>query len=245
MDFKVDNLHFTSHDPYYSPKRLWLTPSQFTEGAKYAKENNINNFFLYRGNEDLPSKVHLDLSWLLQFPDTYYLEIMLHPSKKSNLDALYALKNLQYLVYFGYNDIPLDHTRLPSLKSLYTHYSATQLEGNHLFSLLPNLQRLKLWHIKKQPDCHFLGILPTVTKLELTWSKSLETLSGIENLPVLETISTERCSSLKDVNALLQCNNLLSAWLGTSKLLDLTALTQLKQNGIQIGGPPGSPASKI
>lgn len=245
MDFKVDHLRFTSHDPGYTPRRLWLSPSQFKDGAEYAKKNKINNFFIYSGNDDLPKLVDLDLSWLKHFPDTYYLEIMLHPSKASDIDAIYGLSQLKYLVYFGYDKKPLDHRCLGSLKSLYTHYDISQLDGCSSFNLLPHLQKLKLWHIKKQVDCTFLGELPSVTQLELTWAKSLECLDGVETLPNLVSVSTNRCSSLKDISALLKCKNLQGAWIESSKQLDLGAALKLKENGVNIGGPPGSAVSKI
>ncbi len=245
MNFKIDTLRFTSNDPAFDGRRLWLSPSQFEEGAEYAKANNIKNFFIWRGDEELPAVVNLDLSWLSRFPDTFYLEIMPHLSKESQIDALYDLKALRYLVYFGYDTKPLNHHNLQSLKSLYTHYDIIQSGGDSSFELLPNLERLKLWHIKKQTDCHFLGSLTNVKHLELTWSKSIERLDGMEKLTGLTSISIHRCSMLKDISALLQCDALKGVWIESSKSLDLDAPAQLKARGVDIGGPPGSAISKI
>lgn len=245
MDFKIDQLRFTVNSPSFDARRLWLAPHQFKEGAQFAKENNIKNFFIWDGGKRESAPVDLDLSWLLELPDTFYLEIMLSPSKKSNIEAIYELHELQYLVYFGYGNKPLNHMKLQSLKSLYTHYDVSQLDGNSTYELLPNLERLKLWHVKKQTDCYFLGTLPSVKQLELTWCGTLECLEGIENLHNLTSISTKRCAKLKDISALLQCKNLRGAWIESSKQLDLDAPQKLKLNGVNIGGPPNSAVSKI
>jgi len=245
MDFKMDKLRFTSNEPEFDSRRLWISPSQFDEGMVFAKENKIKNFFIYSGNDDVKQPMDLDLSWLTEFPETFYLEIMLTPSKNSNIDALYKMRNLQYLVYFGYAAKPLNHHHLQSLKSLYTRYDVSQLDGESAFMHLKNLERLKLWHIKKQPDCKFLGELASVTQLELTWSKSIECLDGVEQLSELKSISTNRCAMLKDISALLKCEKLKGAWIESSKQLNLDAPATLKANGVNVGGPPGSAISKI
>ena len=241
----MDTLKFTTNSSSFDGRCLWLVPSQFKEGAKFAKENNIKNFKIWHGGEVSSSVVDLDLNWLADFPDIFYLEILLRPSKTSDIEAIHELKNLQYLTYFGYADQPLNHQKLQSLKSLYTHYDISQLNGDSVFSMLPNLKRLKLWHVKKQADCYFLGELTNVEQLELTWCGNLESLDGIENLHNLVSISTHRCSKLKDISALLQCQNLKGAWIESSKQLNLDAPTKLKAKEIKIGGPPGSAISKI
>jgi hypothetical protein len=246
MNFKIEDDRFhTYRYPTSDPRRIWLSPSQFHEGAAFAKKQNINNFFIFRGDETLTKYVDLDLSWLKDFPNTYGLEIMLNPSKNSCIDSLYDLHNLQYLVYFGYDKKPLDHFCLQSLKSLYTHYDTSQLDGDSSFQHLINLDSLKLWHIKKQTDCSFFGKLPRVKELELAWAKSLESLDGVEHLDELEIISVRNCSLLKDISALLKCKNLKRAWIESSKQLNTDAPIKLKKKGIEINGPHASAVSKI
>ena len=247
QNFRIEDDRLIAHRyPHMAldPRQIWLTPKQFRQGAKFAKEQQINNFSLWYGGEDGDAKFEdLDLSWLDDLPDIYNVDIMVHPSEKSKIDALYTLNNLISLVYFGYNKKPLDHHRLQSIKSLYTHYDTSHLDGNSRFEHLPNLDNLKLWRIKKQVDCSFLGNLIGVKELDITWSKSIESLNGIENLTNLRRVSINRCSSLTDIGALLQCENLEFAWIESSKHLAPEAVIRLKQKGIDIRG--GSAVTKI
>ena len=247
QNFRIEDDRLIAHRYLHmalDPRQLWLTPKQFKQGAKFAKEQQINNFSLWYGgkSDDAKSSV-LDLSWLEDLPNTYNLDIMINPSEKSNIDALYKLNNLISLVYFGYDKKPLNHHRLQSIKSLYTHYDTSHLDGDSRFEYLANLNNLKLWRIKKQADCSFLGNLANVNELEITWSKSIESLNGLENLSNLRRISIKRCSSLTDISALQRCGNLKFAWIESSKHINPEAVIRLKDKGVDIRG--GSAVSKI
>jgi hypothetical protein len=97
----------------------------------------------------------------------------------------------------------------------------------------------------QKADCNFLGELPRVRRLELCWVKSFEGLDGLERLTNLENVSIQRCSMLKDISALLQCDHLQRAFIESSKQLDLDTPTKLKAKGVTIVGPPNSAISKI
>jgi hypothetical protein len=180
-------------------KQLWLKPQEIENGIQFALENNINSLFLWDNSEY--DTVTLDFSWLKELPKIYSLDIMLKLSKQSNINGIYELKELKKLVYFEYNNLPLNHYKLKSLEYLYTHYSEIHKTNECKFEVLENLKTLKLWHIKKEQNCVFLGNLKNLELLELVWSGTLKTLEGIEKFKNLEKILLENLSKLEDISA--------------------------------------------
>jgi len=202
-------------DVKYNLNRLWLSPSEYEEGVKYAKKNDIKSLFLWYREKDedtQPKNLTLDFSWLLELPEIARLEVMLTLSAKSNIESFYSLKKLESIVWFNYDKLPLEHERLPNLKSLYTHFSKNHLNGKSTFDKLQNLEHLKLWHIKECEDCSFLGDLPKLKNLELTWSRKLCSLKGIEKCNNLERLSLRNLYTLEDVSSIAACSNLKGIW---------------------------------
>jgi len=205
VDFDVKN----------NSNRLWLSPSEYKEGVTYAQANNIKSLFLWYREKDedsQPENLTLDFSWLLELPEIIRLEISLTLSAKTNIESFYSLKKLESIVWYNYDKLPLDHERLPNLKSLYTHFSKNQLNGKSTFDKLQNLQRLKLWHIKECEDCSFLGNLHKLDNLELTWSRKLYSLKGIEKCINLESLQLRNLYTLEDVSSISANPNLKNIW---------------------------------
>ena len=193
-------------------QQLWLTPDDFEEGISYAKSNDIKDLFLWYGKDTTKNffskELTLDFSWFEELPNIISIEMMLKLTAKSNLESLYSLPNLERLVYFCYDKLPLKHERLTNLKWLYTHYSKKHLHKQSSFESLENLSSLKLWHIK-QNDCTFLGNLSKLEQLELTWSRTLQSLSGIEKFKELKRLGLKNLYALANVEQLNECAKLL------------------------------------
>jgi hypothetical protein len=211
MEFKV-----TIRD---DEKQLWLKPHEFDGGLKYAIENNIKSLFLWHDWEKSPKYITVDLSWLKELPEIHTLELMIPLTKKSNIDGIYELKNLRKLVYKNYDYCPLNHNKLKSIEFLYTHYSENHRCEEHGFETLENLKVLKLWRIKNEENCNFTGNLKNLKRLELTWSRTLKTLEGIENNKLMENISLINLSQLENVSALLELKQLKGIWVENCKNL--------------------------
>lgn len=210
MDFRVKTKD--------NEKQLWLKPCEFKNGIKFALENNINSLFLWN---DLQNNVMtLDFSWLKELRKVHTLEIMLQLTKQSNIDGIYGLKELKKLVYFNYNNLPLNHCKLESLEYLYTHYSKNHKINEYRFEALDNLKVLKLWHIKKEENCVFLGNLKNIETLELIWSGTLKTLEGIEKFNKLEKLLLEHLSKLEDISATFELKKLDVLWTNACKKIN-------------------------
>jgi hypothetical protein len=209
-------------DYKYGIKRICLSPNEYKEGLEVAKNNQINGLFLWHGGNDAfyNKELTLDLSWLSDLPELKYVEIGHSLSAKSNINSLYSLKNLEYLVYRNYDKLPLDHSKFVNLKFLYTLYSKNHLEGKSRFDQLPNLETLKLWHIKKEESCLFLGALSKLKRLELTWSRTLKTLEGIENYKMIESMSLRNLSQLENVSAINELEKLKGLWVENCKKIN-------------------------
>lgn len=195
--------------------RLWLSPSEYEEGVAYAQANDIKSLFLWyreKGEDTQPKNLTLDFSWLLELPEIVSLEISLRLSAKTNIESLYSLGKLKSIVWHNYDKLPLEHERLSNVKSLYTHFSKNHLNGKSTFDKLQNLQRLKLWHIKECEDCSFLGDLPELEDLELTWSRKLRSLKGIEKCSNLKRLQLRNLYTLEDVSSISANSNLKSVW---------------------------------
>jgi hypothetical protein len=206
MDFKID---------IRNGKKLWLKPGEYENGITYALENNITSLFLT--HDETEKYYTIDFSWLKELPEIDSLEFMTPLSRRSNIDGIYGLKKLKALVYDNYDRLPLDHSRLPSLEFLYTLYSKNHRNKESSFEALENLNDLKLWRVKDEEDCVFLGNLKKLRRLELTWSRSLKTLGGIEKCRSLENILLINLSRLEDVSALGELTQLKGIWVENCK----------------------------
>jgi hypothetical protein len=209
MDFKVD---------IRNGKKLWLKPNEYKNGIKYALENNIKALFLI--HDETEKYYTLDFSWLKELPEIDELEFMIPLSRQSNIDSIYELNKLKTLTYHNYDRLPLDHTRLKSLEYLYTAYSKNHKNKENSFETLDNLKDLKLWHIKDEENCIFLGNIKKLQRLELTWSRSLKTLDGIEKYKLLESILLINLSQLEDITVLLELKKLKGIWVENCKRLN-------------------------
>ena len=81
------------------------------------------------------------------------------------------------------------------------------------FEVLENLNHLRLWHIKKEENCLFLGNLKQLKRLELTWSSLIKNLHGIDSYSLLEGIALRNLGKLENVTALIELKLLKGIWL--------------------------------
>jgi hypothetical protein len=175
----------------------------------------------------------IDFSWLRELPEITTLEFMLSLSEKSNIDAIYDLKNLKKLSYHhNYDKVPLNHWKLSSLEYLYTRYSKNHKKKESSFEALENLEILKLWHIKDEENCQFLNNIKKLKRLELTWSRSIKTLNGMENNNLLDVIMLRNISQLEDISALLKLKPS-GLWIENSKKINEDGIKMLKENYMQ------------
>jgi hypothetical protein len=225
MDFKVETRDGIN--------KLWLKPNEYENGVKYALEHDIKSLFFI--HDETEKQYTIDFSWLKELPEIDTLEFMIPLSKQSNIDGIYELKKLKMLSYHynNYDRLPLNHTKLKSLEYLYTKYSKNHKNRESGFEALENLKTIKLWHIKNEENCMFLGNLNTVNRLELTWSRSLKTLDGIENIDLLDGLSLINISQLEDISALLKLNPLKSLWVENCKKINEDGIRMLKENYMQ------------
>jgi hypothetical protein len=211
MNFRVDNRS--------GVKQLWLMPSEYKDGVKYAVENNIKSLFL---RADETGKYYtIDFSWLKELPEIEILEFIIPLTKNSDIESIYELKKLKKLSYhMNYDKLPLNHTKLKSLEYLYTRYSKNHRNQESGFEALENLKTLRLWHVNNEENCTFLGNLQKIESLEFTWSRSIKTLEGIEKFKLLEHISLRNLSQLENVSVLLELKQLRGIWVESCKKIN-------------------------
>ena len=211
MDFKVD---------IRNGKKLWLKQNEYENGVKYALENNITSLFLT--HDETEKYYTIDFSWLKEISEIDTLEFMIPLTKNSNIESIYQLKKLKSIAYLSknYDRLPLNHAKLKSLEYLYTCYSKNHKNKESCFEALENLKELKLWHIKDEEDCVFIGNLQNLKRLQITWSKSLKALNGIENYKLLESISLKNLPQLENVITLSGLENLKGIWIENCKKIN-------------------------
>jgi hypothetical protein len=205
---------------YPNRKQLQLEPKEFDEGIKFALKNDIKSLMVYCGIEWTEKYVTIDFSWLKKLPELQSLEIMAPLSKKSNVDGIYELKKLKDLHYSHYDNVPLDHNKLKSLEYLYCSYSKNHKHKECSFELLKNLKSLRLWHINWEENCKFIGELNKLTRIELTWSRSIKSLDGLEEYKLLEFLSLRNLSQLEDISALNKLKGIKGLWIENCKRIN-------------------------
>lgn len=189
------------------------------DGVTYAKDKGIKSITLRQEAEEVAK---IDLSALTLYPDIEVFNFSLHIDKKSNIEGIYALNHLKRLSYAGYDNLPLNHTRLTSIVYLYTHFSKNHLEGNAMFQHLKNLETLHLWHLNHL-NCLFLAEINTLKEVELTHG-SLPILEGLQYLPNLKTLKINYLPKLKDISAVNQCHKINALTILRSKNINLESL---------------------
>jgi hypothetical protein len=218
---------------YPNKKQLQIEPKEFDEGVKFAQKNDIKSVMVYCGIEKTEKYITIDFSWLKKLPELQSLEIMAPLSKKSNVDGIYELKKLKDLHYSHYDNVPLDHNKLKSLEHLYCHYSKNHKREECSFELLKSLKSLKLWSIKEEEDCRFIGKLNKLTRLELTWSRSIKSLDGLEEYKLLEILWLRNLSQLEDISALDELKGIKKLWIENCKRINekgTKKLTMFRKN---------------
>ena len=218
---------------YPNEKQLQIGPEGSDEGIKYAHENNIFSLMIRCFDEPNEKYITVDFSWLKQLPKIQSLEIMVPLAKNSNITGIYDLKNLKNLHYSHYDNAPLEHTKLQLLEHLYTHYSKEHKFKDCSFELLKNLKSLKLWHVKDEENCIFIGMLNKLKRLELTWSRSIKTLDGLENYKLLETLWLRNISQLEKISAINDLKYLKEIWIENCKKIseeDKKCLKMFRKN---------------
>ena len=223
MDFRVEIKN--------NEKQLWLIPHEIESGLKYALENNIKSLFLWKGKDikRYPNRMTIDFSWLKELSELENLDIMIHLTKQSDINSLYEVKGLKKLTYFEYDYLPLDHSKLKSLELLYTHYSKNHKTKEFSFETLENLRELKLWHIKNEEDCMFLGNMDKLKRLELTFSRTIKTLDGISKLKSLEKLALRNLFQLENALVLLELKQLKGVWIDTCKKINEESIKIIKK----------------
>ncbi len=103
------------------------------EGLEYAKENKISQVQI-RSEEDLKRKCNFDILAQYDFIQTLHWLVPLH--KQSNIEGLYCLKRLEDFRWVSFCDIPLDFTKLTTLKNLRPAIHIPCLVGRNLKILI-------------------------------------------------------------------------------------------------------------
>jgi hypothetical protein len=229
MSFRVEVYGVGKHER----KKLWLKPNEYKNGIEYALKNNITSLFLT--HDDTEKYYSIDFAWLKELPEIDELQFMIPLSKQSNIDGIYELKKLKTLSYFSnYDRMPLNHSKLNSLEYLYTNYSKNHKNRESDFESLENLKTLRLWRIKDEENCNFLGKIKKLNRLELTWNRTIKTLEGIENNKLLNELSLINLSQLKDVFALSKLQPLKYLWIENCKNINDNGIKMLEDKYLKL-----------
>lgn len=216
----MDNNYTVDKDVFLNIDRLWVAGNNLEKGIAYAKKNKFESIFIWHGGITELQTICLDLLKDINFLKS--IEIAVPLKNDSNIDGLYCLENLLSLVYFAYDNFPLDHSRFPNLKYLYTHFSKNHLTDKSNFNKLLNLNFLKLWHIENN-DCSFFDANNSIQFLELTHGK-LNTLNGISKLKNLKDLKMYGFNKLIDLSDLKQKSTLKNLNIEKCKLVNSIVL---------------------
>jgi len=187
-------------------KRVWIPIYQLEEGIEFAINNKIEALYIFHGGKLEPPKHTVDFNFLLKIPTIKSLDFLIRLTENSNIEGIYSLKNLTNLTYFEYDSFPLNHSKIQSLRYLYTHFSRNHLKDVSKFSHLKNLDTLKIWHVKNE-DCNFLVETNNLENIEITWG-TLKSLKGIDKLTKLQKLSLYGLNKLTDIESIFQSKSL-------------------------------------
>ncbi len=196
---------------------------QLAKGVQYMDQQDIHHLKIIPIPKDTNhSGTKLDLAPLANKPYIYFLTIDEEiPLKKISLEPLYSLPHLRHLS-LAYVKDRLDFSRLQGLHTLYI----TRADGEIELIDIPNLQHLLLAGTKNK-DCRCLSSLSSLISLRIS-SSSIETLTGIDSLQMLESLQITHSPRLADLEGLNECTYLAELYI--EKCKRITDYTVLKGN---------------
>ncbi|MFD1800962.1 hypothetical protein ACFSFZ_01925 [Mixta tenebrionis] len=178
--------------------------NKYLEGVFLATQLNCNGFYLKADSFSQTQQVNIDFSLLdrVRSIDELAIGPNIKFSPDQDFSPLYALSKLTSLT-IHVKGISIDFNRFSKL----TNLTATYSKKFSNFSALTNLRNLWLWHLNTN-DFGFFGDFPNLRELKITQSqiRSLDGLSGCENLEKLHLIRCTKLLNLSGIDALKKLN---------------------------------------
>lgn len=197
----VDNLQILKELPYLKSLSIGIFELQDTEILNYDNLKNLTELIV----TDTKTKA-LNLDYLRQFKNLKSLRIGGHTK---NIDAVGELSELEFLSLNSVKKVPVNFiNKLKKLKTLNFilggRDNLNEIEENEIENLeivwirgfndlscisnFPKLKTLKIEDEIQLPKIHFDNIFPNLTDLKIINCKTLETITGLKNLPKLSSL---------------------------------------------------------
>ena len=198
------------------------------EGLAYARANGIDKVCIKSNiNDGRKKRINFDFLRGLEFIKTFHWLVPL--DKRSNIDGMRALRNLEELRWVAGSHISLDLSAFEKLKSLNIQFSRTITGWEHLISL----RELMLSAVDGE-DLYFLRDLENLEFLRLINGR-LTSIEGIDNCKHLKTLFIQNCSSLAHIkDTITKMGSLENLLIEKCKLIEPVELLQVKLNNLSI-----------
>lgn len=154
------------------------------EGLEYAKEINVSKVQI-RSEENLKRKINFDILAQYDFIQTLHWLVPLH--KQSNIEGLYCLRRLEDFAWSPFCDMPIDFSKLTTIKKLNTRYTHSMFGWDKLESLnflfLSKVCTQDLSFLKHNVNLEYLRLL----------RGSFNSIHGIDDCVKLRTLFLQSC----------------------------------------------------
>lgn len=203
-------------------KYIIIHSNQLKEGVEYAKSIKISQIQLREGLGNLDKDTKVDFTELEKISDSLKIISLDTLENVINFQSIYALKNLEK-IYLDKQKFQIDISKFPKIEHLGSEYWKGLLNIDKTNSL-KSLVLLKF----PRADLNELSKLKKLQRLHI-YSSKIETLAGIERLPVKE-LSLARNSSLEDIQAIKELKSLQRLLIEKcKKITDYTFVDSLKE----------------
>ncbi len=178
-------------------KYLTVYSERFKEGIEYAAQINIPQIQLRNSIECSD----VDFEMLEKLPALKVISFVGNASKIINVDSIYSLKRIQKFYFQSQQKFQIDISKFPEIKHLGGEYWKGLANFNKAFSL-ESIVFTKFTDL----DLERFSELKRLQVLHI-YSSRIQTLSGIEELPIKE-LTLVRDNSLEDIQAIKDLNSL-------------------------------------
>lgn len=198
------------------------------EGLAYAQANRIEKVCIKCNiNDSRKKRLNFDFLRGLEFIKTFHWLVPL--DKRSNLDGMSILQNVEELRWVAGSNISLDLSPFRRLKTLNIRFSSGVTGWEHLLSL----RELMLSAVDGDNLC-FLRNLDNLEFLRLTNGR-LTSIEGIDNCKKLKTLFIQNCPSLTHIEDVISnMGNLENLLIEKCKLIDPIELMQIKLKNLSV-----------